>query len=139
MDDDSLSLYAGFFILSLICLAIGYHLNVSTSALRMPANPDLRNVLGGVNFYNVSSGSNYTVPLSIKNVYNESIRVYSFLMAEPKKLAEFIEFKVSVENGTLLNPLETVNLTVTLVVNENNMTENEVYVRIGCYRAGIDY
>ncbi|MEM3357280.1 MAG: hypothetical protein QW166_05575, partial [Candidatus Bathyarchaeia archaeon] len=138
--DDNLSLYAGFFILSLIFLAIGYHLNASSSALRMPANPDLRNVLGGVNFYNVSSGNNYTVPLTIKNPWNDtSIRIYSFLMTQPKNLANFIEFKVSVDNGTLLNPLETVNMTVTLAVKENNVTENEVYVRIGAYRAGVDY
>jgi len=137
--DDNAHLYAGFLILCLVFLAIGYHLNQTASALRMPSNPDFRNPLTGYNFYNLDAG-NYTFSLEIKNPWeNLSIRVYSFIFTEPKPLQNFVDFTVSVQNGTLLNPYETVEATVTISVTENNFTENEVYLRIGSYRAGIDY
>lgn len=138
MDDNS-HLYVGFLILCFVFLAIGYHLNQTGYALRMPPNPDFRNSLTGYNFYNLDAG-NYTFSLEIKNPWeNLSIRVYSFIFTEPKELRSFVDFKVSVENGTLLNPYETVEATVRLSVRENDVRENEVYVRIGSYRAGIDY
>jgi len=85
----------------------------------MPSNPDFRNPLTGYNFYNLDAG-NYTFSLEIKNPWEN-------------------DFTVSVQNGTLLNPYETVEATVTISMTENNFTENEVYLRIGSYRAGIDY
>lgn len=118
-------------------LGIGFMAGRNQQYTTVPKNVEYQNHVMGLNFIALEAGD-YSFPVEIANPYNTTtIRIYSFLFSDPEDLRNYVAFSCSVENGTKLNPLQSVNATFSLEVQENPYQQDgEFYVRVGCLRIG---
>ena len=102
-----------------------------------PENVEYKNHLTGLNLSTFESNKTFIQQLQITNTFNVSVKMYSFLYTEPENLD--VEWSCSIANGTDLFEGQSLLATYELFVESHNFTYPEIYIRVGCLKAGEDY